>query len=151
MNKSELAYSFNVEPDPGGGWIIWFPELPGCSGWSERIEDVGSEAKVIARIWLEMERERQHPVPRPLDYQSQEKWSQGNDVSVDDSGPLIGVPDMAKLLGVSPRRVQALAKERGVGRRFGNYLVFAESDIERLRPRSPGRPSRSKRIVAAAD
>jgi predicted RNase H-like HicB family nuclease len=148
MQQKKLLYSFRVEPSPGGGWTIWFPDLPGASGWVEKLEDVGVEAKTVAELWIDSERRRKHPLPEPTDFSMQEKWPQGNNVVIDGSGPVIGVPDMAQLLGVSERRVQALAKERGVGQRFGNYLLFRQDDIERLRPGLPGRP---RKLAAAAD
>lgn len=150
MNSDSLAmrYSFRVEPSPGGGWTVWFPDLPGCSSWAENWNEIGVEAKTIVGLWLESEHRRGHPVPAPTDFASQVQWPKGNNIEIEGSGPVIGVPDMAKLLGVSPRRVQALAKDRGVGRRFGNYLVFSEADVERLKPRPAGRP---RRLAEAAD
>ena len=115
MTGKQRQYSFRVDPSAGGGWTVWFPDLPGASGWVERIEDVGVEARTVAELWIDSERGRKHPLPKPIDFSTQEKWPQGNDVVVDDSGPVIGVLDMARLLGVSERRVQALAKEGGVG------------------------------------
>jgi predicted RNase H-like HicB family nuclease len=150
---AQLQYSFRVDPSARGGWTVWFPDLPGCSGWAETLEDVGLEAKTILGLWLESEHERGHPVPTPVDYASEEKWPQGNRVEIHGLGPVIGVADVAKLLGVSVRRVQALAKDRGVGQRFGNYLVFTEADINRLQPHAPGRPrgSGAGRLSTAAD
>ena len=49
--------------------------------------------------------------------------------------------DMKEILGVSQRRVQALAKHRGVGFQISrDVYVFLPSDIERLRPGPVGRP-----------
>lgn len=54
--------------------------------------------------------------------------------------------DMAEILGVSQRRVQALANHRGVGFQISRGVhVFLPSDIDRLRPGPVGRPpSKSK-------
>lgn len=50
--------------------------------------------------------------------------------------------DVAAILGVSVRRVQALAHSRGVGWQVsrGTWLFRAE-DVDAMRDRSPGRPS----------
>lgn len=146
--ETAAAYSFRVDPSPGGGWTVWFPDLPGASGWAETWEQIGVEAQAIAEIWLDSERRRKHPIPAPTDFSAQEQWPQGNDILIDGIGPVIGVPDMARMLGISERRVQALAKDRGVGRRFGNYLMFLQDDIERLRPGSPGRPRKPEAVAA---
>lgn len=96
-------------------------------------------AHEVVTLWLESEHERGHPVPEPS-APVDEPWPQGNKVMAGDYGPTIGAPEMAKIIGVSERWLRAIAKSRGVGRKFGHYLLFLESDIERLRPLAPGRP-----------
>lgn len=56
---------------------------------------------------------------------------------------LLTTEDMAALLGVSRRRVQALAKRRGIGWSVGRDILFRPEDIERMQPGLPGRPSRA--------
>ena len=51
----ETRYSFRVDPSPEGGWVVWFPDLPGCSGWAEHADDIGNEAETIRTLWLESE------------------------------------------------------------------------------------------------
>jgi hypothetical protein len=104
-------------------------------------------AHEVAVIWLESEHRRGHPVPEPSPI-VEDYWPEGTYVMAGDFGPAIGVPAMAKIIGVSERRLRAIAKDRGVGRKFGNYLLFRESDIEQLRPLAPGRP---RHAVLAAD
>ncbi len=135
----EQRYSFRVDPSPEGGWTVWFPDLPGCDGWAATLADLGQEAETVSGMWLESERQRLHPIPAPSLTPGPE-WPQGNHIEIDGSGPLIGVPAAAKMLGVSVRRVQALAKSRSIGRRLGRYLMFTAADIEALRPGLPGRP-----------
>lgn len=72
--KVERAdYSFRVDPSPAGGWTVWFPDLPGYSGWAETWENIGTEAKTIAGLWLASEHERLHPIPAPHDYTTDDK------------------------------------------------------------------------------
>ena len=43
--------------------------------------------------------------------------------------------EVARLFGVTKRRVNAIAKARGVaGRTFGQQRVFSAAEVERLRP-----------------
>lgn len=53
--------------------------------------------------------------------------------------------EVARLLGLSARRVRALAASRGVGRRIGPLWVFAGADVDAMRVRVPGRPPRQAR------
>lgn len=54
--------------------------------------------------------------------------------------PLLTTADVADRLGLTPSRVRALARSRGVGRRVGRDWLFDASDLERLRERKAGRP-----------
>jgi hypothetical protein len=45
-----------------------------------------------------------------------------------------------EILGVSARRVRALAQERQVGGKWAGGWVFTDADIELLRPGPTGRP-----------
>jgi predicted RNase H-like HicB family nuclease len=139
MKRKAGRYPFRVQPERDGSWTIWFPDLPGCSTTALSWDEIGPMAKEVAELWLESEHERGHPVSEPSPV-VEDYWPQGTKVMADDYGPAIGVPAMAKIIGVSERRLRAIANDRGVGRKFGNYLLFLNSDIERLRPLAPGRP-----------
>lgn len=60
---------------------------------------------------------------------------------------LYGVDQVAAELGVSPARVRALAAHRGVGAHLGTgeTWVFRRQDIEAMRDRRNGRPSKTDR------
>jgi predicted RNase H-like HicB family nuclease len=139
MKPKADRYPFRVQPERDGSWTIWFPDLPGCSTTALTWAEIGPMAHEVVELWLESEQERQHPVPEPSPT-VEDYWPRGTDVMAGDFGPAIGVPEMAKIIGVSERRLRAIAKSRGIGRKFGNYLLFLESDIEQLRPLAPGRP-----------
>lgn len=52
--------------------------------------------------------------------------------------------DVAARLGVTPSRVRALSRSRGVGQRVGRRVgrdwMFGADDLARLADRRPGRP-----------
>lgn len=66
----EIEYRFTVRPmtsQEGGGYLIEFPDLPGCMSDGETIEEAiahGAEAK---RDWIAAMQEAGRPVPSPLD------------------------------------------------------------------------------------
>lgn len=47
---------------------------------------------------------------------------------------------VAKRLGLQPRRLRAIAKNRNIGRKIGRDLLFYEEEIVLLRPGKPGNP-----------
>ena len=53
---------------------------------------------------------------------------------------LLSSGQVAAWLGVTARRVRALARRRGVGSKFNSTWVFRVEDIDKLRPGKPGRP-----------
>lgn len=63
---------------------------------------------------------------------------------------LMTTADVAAELGISERRVRALAAARNVGWQPGQGVwVFRPADIEMLRIRRPGRPSRASGCKSA--
>lgn len=61
----EVEYPFNVVADPDGGYVILFPDLPGCMGQVESLDDVGPMADELRRLWIETEVERGNTIPDP--------------------------------------------------------------------------------------
>jgi hypothetical protein len=58
---------------------------------------------------------------------------------------LRGVEEVAAQLGITGRRVRALAESRGLGAKVGkNTWVFRAADVEAMRERVPGRPKRGE-------
>lgn len=53
---------------------------------------------------------------------------------------LMTTEQMAGQLGVSVRRVRAIASARGIGWSIGRDTLFRPEDIEAMRPGKPGRP-----------
>ena len=48
-----LEYPFNVVADPDGGYVVLFPDLPGCMTQVERLDEVGPMAEDARLLWLE--------------------------------------------------------------------------------------------------
>lgn len=144
-------YPFAALPDPDGeGWEIVFPDIAGVVGFSETWEGIGAEARSILRGWLEASAEEGNPLPAPSC-----EWDPITRGPDDFRVPtLASTEDVAKELGISVRRVRALASSRGVGQSVGNSLAFTPRDIDTLRERRPaGRPPKSKHptpIVSAS-
>jgi len=46
-------YPFNVIADPDGGYVIEFPDLPGCMTQVEELDEVGPMAAEIQQLWIE--------------------------------------------------------------------------------------------------
>lgn len=61
-----LSYPFNVIADHEiGGYVVTYPDLPGCTTHVERIEDVGRIAEEIRRLWIRTEYEDDEGIPLP--------------------------------------------------------------------------------------
>lgn len=58
-------YPFTVYPDAEGGYIIVFPNLPGCMTQVERPEEIGPMAEEIRTLWIETEYEAGKDIPLP--------------------------------------------------------------------------------------
>jgi predicted RNase H-like HicB family nuclease len=140
MHQEVQRYPFRVAPAEDG-WTIWFPDLPGCMGWAETLEQVGKEAATVLGLWIESEVEQRHPIPEPTDDGAETTWSDGSYLVDELPEPeLLTVKDVSKKLGVSVRRVHQLATDRNVGRIIGGARIFMPSDVEALTPRRAGRP-----------
>lgn len=132
------AYPFVVAPgmDEDGVLVIVVPDLPGCMTHVEIGDDVVAAATDAIETWIAFSQEEGEPIPEPASHpQALPDWTR------DVVYPTLSTHDVAKMLDVSPRRVRAIAKDRGFGRMVGNSLMFYRSDIEQLRPGPVGRPA----------
>ena len=67
-------YPVHVSPipsDEGGGYLVSFPDLPGCMADGESIEDAISEARDAFKAWMMAEMEDHANVPVPKSYSGQ--------------------------------------------------------------------------------
>jgi antitoxin HicB len=60
----EVTYKVHVEPADEGGFIAYFPDLPGCHTQGETFDEVIAMAKDALVGHLESLREHGEPVPR---------------------------------------------------------------------------------------
>ena len=67
-------YAININPLPeedGGGFLVTFPDLPGCLADSATIEEAIVEARDAFIAWMAAEREDKGDVPQPKTYSGQ--------------------------------------------------------------------------------
>jgi len=58
-------YTLNVIADPDGGYVIEYPDLPGCITQVETLEDVPAAANEIRELWIETQYEEGAEIPPP--------------------------------------------------------------------------------------
>lgn len=47
-----LRYSINIIADPDSGYVIVFPDLPGCMTQVESLDEVAPMAEEVRRLWI---------------------------------------------------------------------------------------------------
>ncbi|MCC6959797.1 MAG: type II toxin-antitoxin system HicB family antitoxin [Dehalococcoidia bacterium] len=60
-----VQYPFNIIADPDGGYVIIYPDLPGCMTQVEDISEIAEAATEIRKLWIETEYEDGHDIPPP--------------------------------------------------------------------------------------
>ncbi len=60
-----LEYSFTVEADPDGGYVISFPDLPGCLTEADDLSEIPSTVEEVRSLWLETAYEHGVDIPLP--------------------------------------------------------------------------------------
>lgn len=69
MNTPDFDdYPFEIRPlsqEDGGGFLITFPDLPGCMSDGETPEEAIREGRDAFRCWMQAHIEDQRPVPPP--------------------------------------------------------------------------------------
>ena len=58
-----LDYRLDVVADPDGGYVLVYPDLPGCMTQVETLEEVGAAAQEIRHLWIETQYEDGFPIP----------------------------------------------------------------------------------------
>ena len=65
----DVPYRLTIRPlpqDEGGGYLIAFPDLPGCMSDGETIEEAIVQGVDAMRGWIEAMRAEGHPIPAPI-------------------------------------------------------------------------------------
>ena len=63
-----IEYPFEMRPlseEEGGGWLITFPDLPGCMSDGETPEEAMENGKDALAAWIDAVRETGKEVPQP--------------------------------------------------------------------------------------
>jgi predicted RNase H-like HicB family nuclease len=60
-----LQYPMRVDVDPDGGFVISFPDLPGCITQADAPEEIGLMAEEARILWIETEYDSGADVPLP--------------------------------------------------------------------------------------
>lgn len=75
----QFTYPFEIRPlsqDEGGGYLISFPDLPGCISDGETIEDAIMNGIDAVHSWVETAKEFNDPVPEPGSSQASGRFVQ---------------------------------------------------------------------------
>ena len=128
-----LEYSFNAIADPDGGYVVVFPDLPGCMTQGDTLDEVRHMAEEARLLWLEAEYDADP-----------------------DSIPLPSYPDdfggeVALGLSESLRRsLSESAEAEGVSVNEYAIMLLTQGDAERRRERRSATGSPSKQSSQAA-
>jgi predicted RNase H-like HicB family nuclease len=60
-----MQYPFQVIADPDGGYVVVFPDLPGCMTQAETIDEIPAAAEDARRSWITAVYEDGEAVPLP--------------------------------------------------------------------------------------
>jgi antitoxin HicB len=60
-----MNYPFTVYADPSGGYVIRFPDLPGCFTQVDTFDEIGPIAAEIKELWLGTAFDHGHEIPLP--------------------------------------------------------------------------------------
>ena len=71
MYESYSIYLTPLPSDEGGGYLVTFPDLPGCLADGETIEEALQEARDAFEAWMMAEQEDKGTIPRPKTYSGQ--------------------------------------------------------------------------------
>ncbi len=61
----DLQYPFKVTADEEGGYVIAFPDLPGCVTQVETVEEIGPMAEEARHLWITTEYAEGEEIPLP--------------------------------------------------------------------------------------
>ena len=115
---TRLDYPFQVRPladEEGGGYLIEFPDLPGCLSDGATIEEAVENGADALRSWIGTAKEFGDPVPpppRPSDETYSGRWNMRVPKSLHRR-----LAERAKAEGVSLNTLAVTLLAEGLGRR----------------------------------
>nr|WP_294506925.1 type II toxin-antitoxin system HicB family antitoxin [uncultured Rhodopila sp.] len=116
---SEIEYRFTIRPltvDEGGGYLIEFPDLPGCMSDGETIEEALINGQDAKTDWIAAMQEAGRPVPPPTG-QGSEAYS-GKWVLRTPKSLHRGLAERARQEGVSLNALAVAMLAQGLGQRM---------------------------------
>ena len=60
-----LEYPFQVIADPDGGYVVVFPDLPGCMTQADSYEEIAAMAQDARALWIETAYDHGREIPLP--------------------------------------------------------------------------------------
>jgi antitoxin HicB len=60
-----LEYPFKVIADPDGGYVVIFPDLPGCMTQADSYEEIAEMAQDVRALWIESAYDQGLEIPLP--------------------------------------------------------------------------------------
>ncbi|MGH6920646.1 MAG: type II toxin-antitoxin system HicB family antitoxin [Geminicoccaceae bacterium] len=115
---TRLDYPFQVRPlskEEGSGYLIEFPDLPGCLSDGETIEEAITNGADAVRSWVDTAREFGDPIPPPS-HPSDDAYSGRWNMRVPKSLHR-RLAERAKAEGVSLNTLAVTLLAEGLGRR----------------------------------
>jgi antitoxin HicB len=114
---SDIEYRFTVRPltaEEGGGYLVEFPDLPGCMSDGETIEEAIANGAAAKRDWIAAMRQAGRKVPPPTAAESYSgKWVLRTPKSLHRS-----LAERARQEGVSLNALAVAMLAQGLGHRL---------------------------------
>lgn len=123
-NISKYPFTMrHLTQEEGGGYLIEYPDLPGCMSDGDTMEEAIINGKDAVRTWIETAKEMNRPIPKPGELENQSgKWVQRVPKSIH-----LRLVNRAKEEGVSLNTlVIMLLSESLAGRNNKNILRHKE-------------------------
>ena len=78
MNLPEYQFTIReLDIDDGGGFLIEFPDLPGCMSDGETVEEAIANGADAVKCWITVAKEKGREVPEPGEIENHSgKWVQ---------------------------------------------------------------------------
>jgi predicted RNase H-like HicB family nuclease len=61
----KLQYPFQLIADPEGGWVVAFPDLPGCMTQVDTLDEIPHMVSEVFELWMEVTYESGIEIPLP--------------------------------------------------------------------------------------
>jgi antitoxin HicB len=112
-------YAIEIRPlkkEEGGGFLVTFPDLPGCMADGETIDEAINEAKDAFSCWMEAQNEWGREYPKPTTQGTSGKFVQRLPKSLHAK-----LVRRAKQEGVSLNTLVLALIAEGIGKREGSH------------------------------